>query len=129
MIDPIEIVEIMCERYQAAVSANDSVAYSNLFCTDAIRMPPGAELEHGRDEIAQSEQGDYDQATWTVQSKPLDALWINVDWVYGIAHADIQTVAHANGVEKSFKATKTWLLQKQSSGEWLIKRQMWSLKP
>ena len=91
-------------------------------------MPPGAELEHGRDVIAQSEQGDYNQATWTVQSKPLDALWINDDWVYGVALADIQTVAHANGVEKSFKATKTWLLQKQSSGEWLIKRQMWSLK-
>lgn len=126
MIDPMEIVEMMCERYQAAVSANDSVAYGNLFCTDAIRMPPGAEPEHGRDEIARSEQRDYDEATWTVRSRPLDALWISDDWVYGIARAEIHIAAHDKGAEKSFQATKTWLLQKQSSGEWQIKRQMWS---
>lgn len=127
MIDPMEIVEIMRERYQAAVTANDSVAYGNLFCADAIRMPPGAEPEHGRDEITRSEQRDYDEATWTVQSRPLDALWITDDCVYGIARADIRTAALSDGAEKSFRATKTWLLQKQSSGEWLIKRQMWSL--
>ena len=127
MIDPMEVVEIMCDRYQQAVSANDSAAYGSLFCADAIRMPPGAEPEHGRDKIAQSEQRDYDSATWTVESKPIDALWINDDCVYGIARADIQTVDHSDGARRSFGATKTWLLQKQPSGEWLIRRQMWSL--
>lgn len=127
MIDPIEAVEIMCERYHSAVSAGDCIAYGNLFCADAIRMPPGVEPEHGRDVIVQSEQGDYDQAKWTIQSRPLDALRINDDWVYGIARIDIHTVAHEGGAEKSFEATVTWLLQKQSSGEWLIKRQMWHL--
>ena len=128
MTDPMEIVELMCVRYQAAVSANDSTAYGKLFAADAIRMPPGSEPEHGPAEIAQSEQKDYDVATWSVRSTPLDALWIDDNWVYGIAEADINTVANADNAKKSFKATKTWLLQKQPSGDWLIKRQMWSLK-
>jgi ketosteroid isomerase-like protein len=128
MIDPMEVVETMCERYQTAVSANESAAYGRLFAADAIRVPPGAEPEHGPDEIAPSEQKDYDVATWSVQSRPLDALRIDDDWVYGVAEADINTVAHADGAKKSFKATKTWLLQKQPSGHWLIKRQMWNLK-
>ena len=29
---------------------------------------------------------------------------------------------------RAFKATTTWLLQRQPSGDWLIKRQMWNLK-
>jgi ketosteroid isomerase-like protein len=37
-------------------------------------------------------------------------------------------VAHTDGAKKAFQATKTWLLQRQPSGDWLIKRQMWNLK-
>jgi uncharacterized protein (TIGR02246 family) len=128
MIDAMKVVETMCERYQAAVSANDSAAYGKLFFVDAIRVPPGAEPEHGPREIAQSEQNDYDLATWTVKSKVLDALRIDDDWVYGIAEAAVTTVAHGDHATKSFKATKTWLLRRDPSGEWLIKRQMWNLK-
>ena len=128
MIDAMEVVEVMCERYQAAVSANDSNAYGKLFAADAIRVPPGSEPEHGPDEIAQSEQKDYDVATWRVRSTPLDALRIDDDWIYGVAEADVTTTKFADGAESSFKATKTWLLQKQPSGDWLIKRQMWNLK-
>jgi uncharacterized protein (TIGR02246 family) len=128
MIDANEVLKAMCEKYQAAVSANDSAAYRQLFTTDAIRMPPGAEPEHGPDEIAQNEQKDYDVARWSIQSKPVDALRIDDRWIYGIAHVDIATVAHADGARKSFQATKTWLLHREDSGEWLIKRQMWNLK-
>ncbi len=128
MTDPMEVVETMCDRYQTAVSDNDSGAYRKLFAEDAIRRPPGSEPEHGPDEIAQSEQRDYDVAKWTVQSTPLDALRIDDDWVYGVAGVDVTTVAHADGATKSFQATKTWLLQRQPSVQWLIKRQMWNLK-
>lgn len=128
MIDAMEVVETMCERYQTAVSNNDSGAYRMLFAEDAIRIPPGSEPERGPDEIAQSEQRDYDAAKWTVRSAALDALRIDDSWVYGIAEVDINTVAHADGAKKSFRATKTWLLQRQPSGDWLIKRQMWNLK-
>jgi uncharacterized protein (TIGR02246 family) len=127
MTDAMEVVETMCERYQAAVSANDSAAYGKLFCADAIRVPPGAEPEYGPREIAQSEQKDYDVATWTVSSKALDVLRIDDDWVYGIAETAVTTLAHEDGTIKSFKATKTWLLRREPSGEWLIKRQMWNL--
>lgn len=60
MVDAMEVVESMCQRYQTAVSNNDSAAYRMLFADDAIRIPPGSEPERGPDEIAQSEQRDYD---------------------------------------------------------------------
>jgi uncharacterized protein (TIGR02246 family) len=128
MIDANEVVKTMCEKYQAAVSANDSAAYRKLFAPDAIRIPPGSDPEYGPDEISKNEQKDYDVAKWTVQLTPLDALRIDDRWVYGIAQANVNTVAHADGTTKSFKTTKTWLFHREESGEWLIKRQMWNLK-
>jgi uncharacterized protein (TIGR02246 family) len=128
MIDANEVVQAMCEKYQAAVTANDSAAYRKLFAADAIRIPPGSEPERGPDEIAQSEQKDYDVAKWSIQSRPVDALRIDDNWIYGIAHVDATTVAYADGTTKSFQATKTWLLHREPSGEWVIKRQMWNLK-
>ena len=128
MIDANEVLKTMCDKYQAAVNANDSAAYRQLFAPDAIRIPPGSEPEQGADEIAKSEQKDYDVAKWTVQLTPLDALQIDDRWVYGIAHGNVNTIAYADGATKSFKTTKTWLFHKKDSGEWLIKRQMWNLK-
>jgi uncharacterized protein (TIGR02246 family) len=118
----------MCHRYQSVVSDNNSKAYRSLFAEDAIRVPPGSEPEHGADEIAQSEQRDYDIARWVIRSSPVDALRINDDWVYGIAAADVTTTEHENGATRSFRITKTWLLQRQTSGQWLIKRQIWNFK-
>ena len=39
MTEPMEVVEKLCERYQTAVSNNDSGAYRKLFAEDAIRIP------------------------------------------------------------------------------------------
>lgn len=128
MIDANEVFQKMCEKYQAAVSANDSTAYRQLYAADAIRIPPKAQPEHGPDEIAASEQKDYDVAKWTVHLTPLDVLVINDQWVYGIAQGHVNTVNLADGTTKSFETTKTWLLHQEDSGEWLIKRQIWNLK-
>ncbi len=124
-----EVVDAMCRRYASAVNANDSVAYSRLFTGDAIRVPPGTDPEHGPEQIQQGEQADYDVARWSIESRRLDALQLADEWIYGIAHVDAITTAHADGTTSSFRATKTWLLRKQPSGEWLISRQMWNLKP
>jgi uncharacterized protein (TIGR02246 family) len=123
-----EVVESMCQSYASAVNANDSVAYSKLFAADAIRIPPGSEPEYGPEQIRQGEQADYDVAKWSIRSTPVDALQITEQWIYGIAHVDVSTTAYADGAKFSFQVTKTWLLQKQDSGEWLIARQMWNLK-
>ncbi len=128
MIDANAVLQTLCEQYQAAVSANDAVAYGKLFAADAIRIPPGADPEYGPDAISKSEQRDYDVAQWTVQSTPINALQIDDRWIYGIARADVTTVAFADGAATSFQVTKTWLLHREDSGEWLIKRQMWNLK-
>jgi uncharacterized protein (TIGR02246 family) len=126
MINANEILKAMCEKYQVAVSANDSTAYRKLFAADAIRIPPGSEPEYGSDEISKSEQKDYDVAKWNIQSKPIDALRIDDRWIYGIAQVNGTAVAYADGTTNSFTLMKTWLLHKEASGEWLIKRQMWN---
>lgn len=123
-----EVVESMCQSYASAVNDNDSVAYSKLFATDAIRIPPGSEPEYGPDQIRRGEQADYDVAKWSIRSTPVEALQIDERWIYGIAHVDVTTTSYADGAKSSFQATKTWLLQRQDSGEWLIARQMWNLK-
>ncbi|TIS55800.1 nuclear transport factor 2 family protein [Mesorhizobium sp.] len=127
MTDARTVVQRMCERYQAAVNANDSKAYGALFAADGIRVPPGAEPEHGPEAIAASEQKDYDVAAWTITSRPLDALKIDDDWVYGLAEASVNTVAHGDGAETSFKVTKSWLIHREGD-EWLIKRHLWNTK-
>jgi ketosteroid isomerase-like protein len=128
MIDANEVLKAMCEKYQAAVNANDVAAYRRLFAPDAIRVPPRAQPEYGPDEIAQNEQKDYDVAQWTVRLTPLDALQIDNQWVYGMAGGEVSVVAHADGTTESFNTTKTWLFHQEDSGEWLIKRQIWNLK-
>ena len=128
MIDANKILQELCDKYSAAVSANDSTAYGKLFAKDAIRIPPGSDPEHGPDEISQSEQKDYDVAKWARHSTALNALRIDDEWIYGIAQAKVNTISHADGTTNSFKVYKTWLLHREDSGEWLIKRQMWNFK-
>ena len=124
-----EIVSSMCRSYAAAVNANDPVAYAELFSADAIRMPPGSHPERGRDQIRRGEQADYDVARWSIRSTPGEARQIAEDWIYAIAHVEGSKTAYADGATSSFRATKTWLLQRQAAGGWLIARQMWNLKP
>ena len=129
MSDADAVLEAMCQTYSSAVNASDSARYSTLFTEDAIRMPPGAEPEYGQDEIQKSEQADYDVAKWNVTFTPRDALSIGEEWMYGIADVDVSMVTHADGKTSDFRLTVTWLLQRQASSEWLIKRQMWNRKP
>lgn len=126
MTVPMEIVAEIGQRYQTAVSANDSAAYGKLFSPDSVRLPPGGKPEHGPEEIARSEQRDYDVAKWTIQVRPVHALLIDDDWIYGIAETDITLVSHSDGSKKTMTANKGWLLHRQSSGGWLIERAMWN---
>ncbi|HEV3362931.1 MAG TPA: DUF4440 domain-containing protein [Acidimicrobiia bacterium] len=129
MSDADAILEAMCRSYSSAVNASDSARYSTLFTEDSIRMPPGADPEYGREQIQKGEQADYDLAKWNVAFTPRDALSIADEWLYGIADVDVSMVAHADGKTSDFRLTVTWLLQRQASSEWLIKRQMWNRKP
>ena len=124
-----EAFRALCQAYASAVNASDSGSYAKLFAQDAIRMPPGAEPEYGPEAIRNGEQADYDAAQWTVKITPRDTLSLADDWLYGIGDVEVSTVAHADGATSEFRLTATWLLQRQSSGEWLIKRQMWNRKP
>lgn len=123
-----KIVTSMCEAYARAVNASDSAAYKKLFTPDAIRIPPGSELEHGPDEIAKGEQASYDEGRLTIRSIPDDILELGDGWIYALAHVDGEFVAHADGARSTFQATKAWLLQRQVSGEWLLARHMWNMR-
>jgi uncharacterized protein (TIGR02246 family) len=124
-----EVLKAMSDSYASAVNAGDSSAYAALFAQDAIRMPPGAAPEYGLHAIQKAEQADYDEARWNVSFTPRDALEINDGWVYGIADGEVAIVPHAGGETSNVRLTVTWLYERQPSGDWLIKRQMWSLKP
>lgn len=124
-----EVLKTMSDSYAEAVNAGDSATYATLFATDAIRMPPGAELEYGPEQIRKAEQADYDAAAWSVSFTPRDALAIKEDWVYGIADGEVAITPHGGGDTSNVRLTVTWLYERQPSGAWLIKRQMWSLKP
>jgi ketosteroid isomerase-like protein len=128
MTDAMEIVRSMCIAYASAVNASDSLAYSKLFAPDAIRMPPGSEPEYGPEQIRRGEQADYDVVRLSIRSTPVDAVQTSDEWVYGVAHIEGTATSHADGVVSSFQAMKTWLLQRQASGEWLIARQMWNMR-
>lgn len=125
---PEEVVKSTCDAYASAVNASDSLAYSNLFTEDAIRIPPGTEPERGREQIRKGEQADYDQFRLHIRSTPIDAVQTGDDWIYGIAQVDGTATSHSDGATSSFRATKTWLLHRQPSGEWLIARQMWNMR-
>lgn len=124
-----EVVRDMCVAYASAVNASDSLAYSKLFTEEAVRMPPGAEPEHGRHEIRRGEQDGYDAFRLSIRSTPTDAVHTGDRWIYAIADVEGTATSHVDAETSSFRATKTWLLQRQDSGEWLIARQMWNLKP
>ena len=129
MSDADEVLKAMSDAYASAVNAGDSAKYAMVFAPDAIRMPPGADLERGPEEIRKAEQADYDQAAWNVKFTPRDALAISEGWVYGIADGEVTITPHDGGEPQDVRLTVTWLYERQPSGEWLIKRQMWSLKP
>ena len=123
-----EVVKSTCVAYASAVNASDSDAYAKLFTEDAIRMPPGAEPERGREQIRRGEQADYDHARLRIRSTPVDAVLLADEWIYGIAQVEGTATSHADGAASSFAATKTWLLRRHPSGQWLIARQMWNVR-
>ncbi|HEX2240264.1 MAG TPA: DUF4440 domain-containing protein [Actinomycetota bacterium] len=129
MATPYEIVKSMCGAYERAVNASDSEAYGKLFAPDAIRIPPGSELEHGPEEIAKGEQAGYDEGRMSIRSTPVDVVELGAGWIYALAHVDGDYVAHADGSSSEFRATKAWLLQRQPSGDWLLARHMWNMRP
>lgn len=124
-----EVVKSMCDAYAHAVNASDSAAYGKLFTPDAIRIPPGSELERGPEEIAKGEQSGYDEGRMSIRSTPADVVELGDQWIYALAHVDGDYVADADGTRSEFRATKAWLLERQASGEWLLARHMWNMRP
>lgn len=123
-----KIAHALMDRYSAAVNANDSAAYQKLFTADAIRIPPGADPEYGPEQIAGSEQADYDVARWTIKMSLIDAKSLSEDWIFAFIHVDAQLEFYADGSNGEKHANKGFLLHRQPSGEWLISRYLWNLK-
>jgi uncharacterized protein (TIGR02246 family) len=129
MANAYEVVKSMCDAYARAVNASDSEAYGQLFTSDAVRIPPDSELERGPEEIAKGEQASYDWGRLSIRSTPVDVIKVGDQWIYALAQVDGEAVAHSDGAKSSFRATKAWLLQRQPSGDWLLARHMWNMRP
>jgi ketosteroid isomerase-like protein len=129
MANAEDVVKSMCEAYANAVNAGDSAAYGRLFTADAVRIPPGSALERGPAEIARGEQASYDWGRMSIRSTPVDVIELGEEWIYALANVEGEAIAHADGAKSSFRATKSWLLQRQPSGDWLLARHMWNTRP
>lgn len=105
------------------------MAYARLFTADAIRIPPGSEPEHGPDEIGKGEQASYDEVRLSIRSAPVDVLQLSERWIYALAEVDGEAATHTDGSTSTFRATKAWLLHRQPSGDWLLARHMWNMRP
>lgn len=116
----------LLERYAQANNSSDAPAYSKLFSSDAIWMPPGSPPVQGSEQIREAVQGYFDDALWTARFTPVDSLHIAQEWIYGVAEVDVEMTAHADGTKSRFRLTATWLLHKEPPGTWLITRQMWN---
>jgi ketosteroid isomerase-like protein len=66
----------------------------------------------------------------SIRSTPADVVELGGSWIYALADVEGDYVAHADGAKSSFRATKAWLLQRQeASGEWLLSRHIWNMRP
>ena len=129
MSEADQVVESICQSYMKTVNASDAVAYSKLFTTDIIWMQPGTPIRHGRDEIVADFGGALETYKVDIVMTPGDTIQIAEDWIYGISHVDGVLTEKADSSKSAFKFTVAQLLQRQASGEWLIRRQMWNNKP
>ncbi|MEE8297475.1 MAG: SgcJ/EcaC family oxidoreductase [Hyphomicrobium sp.] len=129
MSEADQVVESICQSYMKTVNASDAVAYSKLFTTDVIWMQPGTPIRHGRDEIVADFGGALETYKVDIDMTPGDTIQIAEDWIYGISHVDGVLTEKADSSKSAFKFTVAQLLQRQASGEWLIRRQMWNNKP
>jgi uncharacterized protein (TIGR02246 family) len=129
MAEAEKVLESICKSYARTVNASDAVAYSKLFTTDIVWMQPGTPIRRGRDEIV----ADFGSALETykvdIVMTPGETLHITDGWVYGISHVDGFLTKKDDGSESSFGFTVAQLIQRQASGEWLIRRQIWNDKP
>ena len=129
MSEADQVQKTICQSYAKTVNARDAVAESKLFTTDIIWMQPGTPIRHGRDEIVADFGGALEIYKVDIEMTPGDTIQIAEGWIYGISHVDGVLTEKADGSKTQFKFTVTQLLQRQASGEWLIRRQMWNNKP
>jgi len=129
MTEAKKVLESMCRSYARTVNASDAVAYSKLFTTDVIWMQPSTPIRHGRDEIVADFGGVLETYKVDIVMTPGDTIQITEDWIYGISHVDGVLIKKDDGSKSSFKFTVAQLIQRQASGEWLIRRQIWNDNP
>jgi ketosteroid isomerase-like protein len=65
----------------------------------------------------------------SIRSTPADLVELGDQWIYVLAHVEGDYVAHGDDTRSEFRATKAWLLERQASGEWLLARRMWNMRP
>ena len=129
MSEADQVVKSICESYARTVNTSDAVAYSKLFTTDIIWMQPDTPIRNGRNEIVADFGGALETYKVDIEMTPGDTIQITEGWIYGISHVDGVLTEKADGSKSNFKFTVAQLLQRQASGEWLIRRQMWNNKP
>lgn len=129
MTEAQKVLESICRSYARTVNASDAVAYSKLFTTDVIWMQPSTSIRHGREEIVADFGGALVAYRVDIVMTPGETIQIAEDWIYGISHVDGILTKKEDDSKSTFRFTVAQLIQRQASGEWLIRRQIWNDKP
>lgn len=129
MTEAQKVLESICRSYARTVNASDAVAYSKLFTTDVIWMQPSTPIRHGREEIVADFGGALVAYRVDIVMTPGETIQIAEDWIYGISHVDGILTKKEDDSKSTFRFTVAQLIQRQASGEWLIRRQIWNDKP
>ena len=129
MANSDQIANSICESYAKAINGGNASAYSNLFTPDVEWMAPGAPIRSGRQEIVDALEGAFGVNKLEIEMTPSEAIQVSPDYIYAISHVNGMLTAKADGTKSPFKFTVVQLIQRQESGEWLVRRQIWNNKP
>ena len=122
-------VQAVIDSYQKTVNDGDATAYGGLFSIDAIRMPPNAPDDVGRDALTREQQKAFHKWRFRVS---MDYLQTEVygDRAHLIADVRGHLDAREGDDKMDFRFTAIWLFKRQDgNGEWEIVSQMWKNTP
>jgi uncharacterized protein (TIGR02246 family) len=118
-------IKALHRAFAEAAVRHDLDAITSVFASDAIIMPPDAEMVKGRDAILRHWKGAFDGGLSDLKINPTDIQVIG-DVAIEIGHATLSMApADAAATSTSVKYVEIW---KKVRGHWRVYRGMWNAR-
>ncbi len=127
--DEVTAVQRVIDDYQVTVNEGNASAYGQLFAVDAIRMPPNAPDNVGRDALTSEQAEAYEKWQFQVSMNYLQTE-VYGDRAHLIADVHGHLDAHEGDDQMDIRFTALWLFKRDDgSNTWKIVAQMWKNTP